>query len=134
MDQISYFEMEVTTRFLTQGAGHSQFYAPVHVKSQGGEGRGYPREFDSANFPWVRILTHGDSPWAGNLKFRLSHYVHHLYCCKHHSRLEMLPKGKNFHRDGNLTFTRCPDEGNLTLASMKMSNALGWVCPCCLSR
>ena len=32
---------------------------------------------------------------------------------------------KNFPRGRNLTFTRCPGVGNLTLASMKMSNSPG---------
>ena len=36
------------------------------------------------------------------------------------------PKQKHFPRGwGNLTFTRCPGVGNLTLASMKMSKSPG---------
>ena len=82
--------------------------APVNVKPQG---RGnYPREIDSASFSLggdfdIRVL-----PWGREFDI--------VTTCLGQ---KAVPRGAR----GNLTFSRCPGVGNLTLALVKMSNSPG---------
>ena len=81
-------------------------YAPTNVKPLGG-GRGYPQEIDSARFSLggdfdIRVL-----PWGREFDIATTCFGQ-----------TAVPRG------GNLTFSRCPGVGNLTLALAKMSNSL----------
>ena len=81
--------------------------APINVKPQS-RGAGYPREIDSASFSLdgdfdIRVL-----PWVWEFDIAMTCYGQ-----------KAVPRG------GNLTFSRCPGVGNLTLALVKMSNSPG---------
>ena len=83
--------------------------APINVKPQGGGGRAvYPREIDSASFSLggdfdIRVLL-----WGREFDIATTCFGQ-----------------KAFPWGGNLTFSRCPGKGNLTLAIVKMSNCPG---------
>ena len=69
---------------------------------------GYPREIDSASFSLggdfdIRVL-----PWRREFDIATTCFGK-----------KAVPRG------GNLTFSRCPGVGNLTLALVKMSNSPG---------
>ena len=81
--------------------------APINVKPQGG-GAGFPREIGSASFSLggdfdIRVL-----PWGREFDIATTCFGQ-----------KAVPRG------GNLTFSRCPGVGNLTLALVKMSNSPG---------
>ena len=85
--------------------------APINVKPQG-RGGGYPQEIDSASFSLggdfdIRVL-----PWGREFDIATACFGQ-----------KAVPRG------GNLTFSRCPGKGNLTLALVKMSNFPGSACP-----
>ena len=73
-----------------------------------GGGVGYPREIDSESFSLggdfnIRVL-----PWGREIDIATTCFGQKAVC-----------------RGGNLTFSRCPGVGHLTLALMKMSNSPG---------
>ena len=81
--------------------------APINVKPQGG-GAGFPREIGSASFSLggdfdIRVL-----PWGREFDIATTCFGQ-----------KAVPRG------GNLTYSRCPGVGNLTLAPVKMSNSPG---------
>ena len=82
---------------------HSSMFGP-RVRG----GAGYPREIDSASFSLggdfdIRVL-----PWGREFDIATTCFGQ-----------KAIPRG------GNLTFSRCPGVGNLTLALVKMSNSPG---------
>ena len=82
--------------------------APINVKPQGGGRAGYSREIVSARFSLggdfdIRVL-----PWGREFDIATTCFGQ-----------KAVPRG------GNLTFSRCPGVGNLTLALVKMSNSPG---------
>ena len=86
--------------------------APINVKPQGGGGGRYPHEIDSVSFSlggdfYIRVL-----PWGREFDMATTSFGQ-----------KAVPRG------GNLTFSRCPGEGNLTLALVNMSNSPGSACP-----
>ena len=82
--------------------------APVNVKPQG---RGnYPREIDSASFSLGGDFDIRALPWGREFDIVTTCFGQ-----------KAVPRGAR----GNLTFSRCPGVGNLTLALVKMSNSPG---------
>ena len=71
-------------------------------------GAGYPREIYSASFSLGGDVVIHVLPWGQEFDIATTCFGQ-----------------KSAHRGGNLTFSRCPGVGNLTLALMKMSNSPG---------
>ena len=101
--------LPVTTRSSKRHVSIHYINTPSNVKPKdGGGGAGYPREIDAASFFLggdfdIRVL-----PWG-----RVFHIATTCF------RQKVVPRG------GNLTFSRYPGVGNLTLALVKMSNSPG---------
>ena len=71
-------------------------------------GAGYPREIDSASFSPGGDFDIQVLPWGQEFDIAMTCFGQ-----------KVVPRG------GNLTFSRCPGVGNLTLALVKMSNSPG---------